>query len=80
MLEDGSMKEIKPPVASYPSVMEDKELLNSVLNDANAKDVISLSCFSRPLNRTQRHIPAKSSLISPQAMNRLVYNFKLVPK
>ena len=65
---------------NYPSIMEDKQNLNSVLNDTSAKDVISLSCFSRPMNRTQKHVPSKSTMITPQAMMKLGYNFKLVPK
>jgi hypothetical protein len=59
------MKDLKPPSVSYPVIMEEKQYLNSVLNDENAKDVISLSCFSRPLNRTQKLVPAKYSMISP---------------
>jgi len=43
------VKEPKPPgTVNYPSIAEQKANLNSILNDPEASDVISLSCFSRP--------------------------------
>jgi hypothetical protein len=45
--------------------------------------VISLSCFARPLPKTVRVEPSKASdikMISNEAMLRMGYNMKLVPK
>lgn len=75
-------KEIKFPIPTYPSISEEKEHLNSILTDPSAKDVISLSCFSRPMNnRAQKAQSNKAeAFISPVAMQRLGYNFRLVSK
>jgi hypothetical protein len=41
---------------------------------------MSMSCFTRPGTRSIQHQPAKTALISPVAMQRMGYNFKLIPK
>jgi hypothetical protein len=47
-------KESKPPLFEYPIISDDKVHLNSILSDPDAEDVISMSCFSRPMTRSQK--------------------------
>ena len=47
-------REVKAPIVNYPSIAEDKVHLNSLLTDPDASDIISLSCFSRPIARTAK--------------------------
>lgn len=39
-----------------------------------------MSIFARPITRSTQHKPTKSNLISTTALQKMGYNFKLVPK
>jgi hypothetical protein len=58
--------------------------LNSAVYDQDSsQDVISLSCFARPLPKTVRTESTKATdtpLIPHEAMMRMGYNMKMVPK
>ena len=70
--------------AVYPSIGGEKGNLNSAVYDQDSsQDVISLSCFTRPLPKTVRIESTKatdSPLISHEAMLRMGYNMKMIPK
>ena len=68
----------------YPSIGIEKGNLNSAVYDQDSsQEVISLSCFTRPLPKTVRTESSKAAdtpLISHEAMMRMGYNMKIVPK
>ena len=67
----------------YPSIGADKGNLNSAVYDQDSsQEVISLSCFARPLPKTVRTESTKAAapLISNEAMLRMGYNMKVIPK
>lgn len=70
--------------AVYPSIGAEKGNLNSAVYDQDSsQEVISLSCFARPLPKTVRAEPSKANdlkMMSHEAMLRMGYNMKIVPK
>ena len=82
-MQGESSKTVRNPV--YPSIGGEKGNLNSAVYDQNpsSSDVISLSCFTRPLPKTVRTESTKASdgpLISHEAMFRMGYNMKIIPR
>lgn len=72
-----------PPTMKYPYLNEEKKQLNSALTDPDHYDMISLSCFSRPLTKSDGRPLASSNeqtTIPNSALQRMGYNFELVSK